>query len=117
MHWHPNADEWSYFIRGRARVTVFASGNSARTFNYVAGDVGIVPKSMGHYVENLSDTEEVEMLEMFRAPRFEDFSLEQWLASTPNRNVREHVFQADERAGRKFEEELEAVKRPVKPML
>lgn len=44
--WHPNADEWSYFISGRARVTVFASSNSARTFNYMAGDVGIVPKSM-----------------------------------------------------------------------
>ena len=117
MHWHPNADEWSYFIRGRARMTVFASSNSARTFNYVAGDVGIVPKSMGHYVENLSDEEEVEMLEMFRAPNFEDFSLEQWLAGTPERNVAEHILQADERAGKASVKELEAQKKPVKPKL
>lgn len=117
MHWHPNADEWSYFIRGRARVTVFASSNSARTFNYMAGDVGIVPKSMGHYVENLSEDEEVEMLEMFRAPRFEDFSLEQWLAATPGRNVAEHILQSDERAGKAFVDALEAQKKPVKPRL
>lgn len=34
MHWHPNADEWSFFIKGRARVTVFASSGTARTFDY-----------------------------------------------------------------------------------
>jgi len=37
MHWHPNADEWSFFIRGRARVTVFGSGETARTFDYMPG--------------------------------------------------------------------------------
>lgn len=73
LHWHPNADEWSFFIRGRARMTVFSSGESARTFDFAAGDVGIVPTSMGHYIENLSDTEEVEMLEICKAPKFEDF--------------------------------------------
>ena len=117
MHWHPNADEWSYFIRGRARVTVFASSSTARTFDYVPGDVGIVPKSMGHYVENLSDTEEVEMLEIFRAPRFEDFSLAQWLGSTPERLVAEHIFKSDHRAGEKFLEELDGRKVVVKPDL
>ncbi|KAE9405490.1 oxalate decarboxylase [Gymnopus androsaceus JB14] len=117
MHWHPNADEWSFFIRGRARVTVFASSNMARTFDYSAGDVGIVPKSLGHYVENLSTTEEVEMLEIFKAPKFEDFSLEQWLAATPKRNVAEHLFMNNPKAGAKFTEELRAVKEVVKPKL
>ncbi|KAL9070532.1 MAG: hypothetical protein Q9161_004829 [Pseudevernia consocians] len=114
MHWHPNADEWSFFIRGRARITVFASSNTARTFDYMPGDVGIVPKSMGHYVENIGD-EELEFLEIFKAPKFEDFSLEQWLAATPKRNVAEHLFQSHENAGRKFVEELQLKKMPVKP--
>jgi oxalate decarboxylase len=26
MHWHPNADEWGYFLKGTARVTVFNTG-------------------------------------------------------------------------------------------
>lgn len=59
MHWHPNADEWSFFISGRARVTIFAAEGTARTFDYMAGDVGIVPRNMGHFIENLSDDEPV----------------------------------------------------------
>ncbi|KUJ09736.1 Bicupin, oxalate decarboxylase/oxidase [Mollisia scopiformis] len=115
MHWHPNADEWSFFIKGSARITIFASSGMARTFNYTAGDVGIVPKSMGHYVENISEMEEVEMLEIFRAPKFEDFSLEQWLGNTPGRMVAEHLFQKHPKAGKKFVEELKAGKEAVKP--
>ncbi|WP_306779970.1 cupin domain-containing protein, partial [Klebsiella aerogenes] len=23
MHWHPNADEWQYYIKGKGRMTVF----------------------------------------------------------------------------------------------
>ena len=26
MHWHPNADEWQYWIKGNGRMTVFDSG-------------------------------------------------------------------------------------------
>jgi oxalate decarboxylase len=56
LHWHPNkADEWQYYLSGRARMTVFASDATARTFDYEAGDVGYVPFPMGHYVENVGD--------------------------------------------------------------
>lgn len=99
MHWHPNADEWSFFIRGSARITVFAFSSIARTFNYLPGDVGIVPANMGHYVENMSATEPLEFLEIFRASKFEDFSLEQWLANTPGRMIAEHLFQATREPG------------------
>jgi len=34
MHWHPQADEWQYWIEGQGRMTVFASGSSASTFDY-----------------------------------------------------------------------------------
>jgi oxalate decarboxylase len=51
LHWHPNADEWQYYIAGQARMTVFASGGAAQTFDYQAGDVGYVPRSMPHYLE------------------------------------------------------------------
>ena len=53
-------------------------------------------------MENLSDEDEVEMLEIFRAPKFEDSSLEQWLAGSPGSMVAEHVLKAN---GRKFVEE------------
>jgi oxalate decarboxylase/phosphoglucose isomerase-like protein (cupin superfamily) len=45
---------------------------------------------MAHYVENIGD-EPVEMLEVFRASTFRDFSLEQWLAQTPRTMVVGHL--------------------------
>jgi oxalate decarboxylase len=90
LHWHPNSDEWQYWISGRGRMTVFASGGKARTFDYQAGDVGYVPFAMGHYVENTGD-EPVVFLEMFRSGYYADFSLNQWMALTPPQMVRDHL--------------------------
>lgn len=101
MHWHPNADEWSFFIKGRARVTIFASEGTARTFDYVPGDVGIVPRNMGHFVENIGD-EPIEMLEVFRSDEFRDFSLFQWMGETPKKMVIDHLFANDPENGELF---------------
>jgi oxalate decarboxylase len=90
LHWHPNTDEWQYYISGQGRMTVFASGGKARTFDYQAGDVGYVPFAMGHYVENLGD-EPLRFLEMFRSDHFADLSLNQWMALTPPELVRAHL--------------------------
>lgn len=86
LHWHPNTDEWQYYLSGEAKMTVFAAEGRARTFNYQAGDVGYVPFAMGHYVQNTGDTV-LRFLEIFKSDRFEDVSLNQWLALTPQRFV------------------------------
>jgi len=113
MHWHPNADEWNFFIRGRARITIFAAEGTARTFDYVPGDVGIVPRNMGHFVENIGD-EPVEMLEVFRADEFRDFSLFQWLGETPQRMGADHLFKDDPENAEKFLAKIKnAAKDPV----
>jgi oxalate decarboxylase len=90
IHWHPNADEWQYYISGSGRMTVFASQDSSRTFDFRAGDVGYVPKSMSHYVENTGDVP-LKFLELFRSNRFQDVSLNQWLALTPALLVKSHL--------------------------
>jgi oxalate decarboxylase len=90
LHWHPNTDEWQYYISGQGRMTVFASSGKARTFDYQAGDVGYVPFAMGHYIENTGD-ETLRFLEMFRSPYFADVSLNQWLALTPPELVQAHL--------------------------
>ncbi|KAM5347418.1 hypothetical protein ACJ41O_010423 [Fusarium nematophilum] len=101
MHWHPSADEWSFFIKGRARVTIFASEGNARTFDYGPGDVGIVPRNMGHFVENIGD-EPIEMLEIFRADEFRDISLFKWLGETPQRQVADTIFADDPKSAKAF---------------
>jgi oxalate decarboxylase len=90
MHWHPNTDEWQYYISGRGRMTVFAAAGKARTFDYQAGDVGYIPFAMGHYIENTGD-EPLRFLEMFRSARFADVSLRQWMALTPPELVQPHL--------------------------
>ena len=90
LHWHPNSDEWQYYISGQGRMTVFASNGKARTFDYQAGDVGYIPFAMGHYIENTGD-EPLRFLEMFRSDRFADISLTQWMALTPPELVQAHL--------------------------
>jgi oxalate decarboxylase len=90
LHWHTNVDEWQFYISGEARMTVFASVNNARTFNFQAGDVGAVPFPMGHYIENIGKTT-LRFLEIFRSDHFADVSLAQWLAFTPHALVRAHL--------------------------
>ena len=90
LHWHPNADEWQYFISGKGRMTVVATGNKARTMDFQEGDVGYVQKSLLHYIENTGETDLV-FLEMFKADRFQDFSFSEWLAHTPPELVLAHL--------------------------
>ena len=90
LHWHPNADEWQYYISGQGQMTVFASSGKARTFDYRAGDVGYVPFAMGHYVLNTGE-QPLRFLEMFRSSYYADVSLNQWLALTPPELVQAHL--------------------------
>jgi oxalate decarboxylase len=90
LHWHQNADEWQYYIQGKGRMTVFFNGAKARTSNFDAGDVGYIPKTLPHYIENTGDTDLI-FLEMFKTDRFEDLSLSDWISHTPPELVIQHL--------------------------
>jgi oxalate decarboxylase len=90
LHWHPNTNEWQYYIEGQARMGVFAASGQARTFDFMAGDVGYVPFAMGHYIEN-TGTMPLRFLEVFKSSYYADVSLNQWLALTPRELVQAHL--------------------------
>jgi oxalate decarboxylase len=90
LHWHPNTDEWQYYIEGQARMGVFGAAGQARTFDFRAGDVGYVPFAMGHHIENVGDTP-MRFLEIFKSSYFADVSLDQWMALTPPELVEAHL--------------------------
>jgi oxalate decarboxylase len=90
LHWHPNADEWQFFMQGRGRMTVVATGNKARTMDFQAGDVGYVQKTLLHYVENTGNSDLI-FIEMFKSPRYQEFSFSEWLAHTPAELVMAHL--------------------------
>src|SRR5262249_4324465 len=53
LHWHPNADEWQYYLSGHVRMTVFLSQGQASTVELHPGYIGYVPRGCGHYIENI----------------------------------------------------------------
>jgi oxalate decarboxylase len=90
LHWHPNADEWQYYLKGEARMTVFDTGPKAATADFRAGDIGYVKKSLGHYVENTGNTDLV-FLALFKSDHYAEVSLSDWLAHTPPQLVMQHL--------------------------
>jgi oxalate decarboxylase len=90
MHWHPNADEWQYYIEGQGRMGVFGASGQARTFDFQAGDVGYVPFAMGHYIENTGSTP-LRFLETFKSSYYADLSLDTWMALTPPELLQAHL--------------------------
>jgi oxalate decarboxylase len=109
LHWHPNTNEWQYYLSGQARMGVFAANGQARTFDFQAGDVGYVPFAMGHYVENTGSTN-LRFLEMFKSSYYADLSLDQWLALTPPELLQAHLH-LDERVT----DALRKTKEPIVP--
>jgi oxalate decarboxylase len=90
IHWHPNADEWQYWMKGQGRMTIFDNGPKAVTMDFNPGDIGYVKKSQGHYVEN-TGTGDLIFLEIFRADRYEEVSLSNWLTHLPPDLVSQHL--------------------------
>lgn len=109
LHWHPNTDEWQYYIEGQARMGVFAASGQARTFDFRANDVGYVPFAMGHYIENTGNTN-LRFLEIFKSDYYADVSLDQWLALTPPELVAAHL-----KVDAQFLQALRKEKSPIVP--
>ncbi len=90
LHWHPNVSEWQYWIKGKGRMTVITTGAKARTVDFNANDVGYVPTMAGHYIEN-TGTEDLVFLEMFKSDKYQDVSLNQWIARMPDKMAEAHL--------------------------
>lgn len=90
MHWHPNADEWQYYTKGEGRMTVFDAGPRAQTMDFRAGDVGLVKRNQGHYVQNTGTTD-LQFLAVFKTSVYQEISLSDWLTHTPAALVAQHL--------------------------
>jgi oxalate decarboxylase len=92
-------------------MTVFAADGTARTFDYRAGDVGYVPFAYGHYVQN-TGIQSLWFLEMFKSDRFEDISLNQWMALNPRQLVQDNLNAGPELMNALRKEKWPVVKYP-----
>ena len=71
-------------------MTVFDTGPKAMTGDFRPGDVGYVKKSLGHYVQNMGDTDMV-FLEIFKSDHYAEVSLSDWLRHAPPQLVMQHL--------------------------
>ena len=99
MHWHPNADEWQYYIGGRARLTVFGAHGRSRTEEFGPGQVGFIQQGFGHYVEQIG-SEPTKFFALFNSPAFEEISISKWLAGNPASLIADNFGIAKDEVGR-----------------
>ncbi|KAL4882186.1 RmlC-like cupin domain-containing protein [Aspergillus karnatakaensis] len=111
IHWHPSSDEWTFFIRGQGRATLFEAPNIATTFDYHPGDVGYFPQSRSHFIENTGE-EDLVFLEVLQADHFSDIALGQWLGSTDKQIVGDTLNLPDSALGKLKSEKQYVVAAP-----
>jgi oxalate decarboxylase len=95
LHWHPNANEWHYYIRGKARVGLFGSSGRNRVEEFGPGDVAYIPTGYGHYVHNASD-EDTEMLVIFDNGSYQEIALTDWIATSPRHLLTNNFAQSEQ---------------------
>lgn len=82
LHWHPNADEWQYYLEGTGEMAVFLAEGQVVTEHFEAGDIGYAPLVAGHYIRN-TGASVLRVLVGFNNGRYEANDLSAWLSSNP----------------------------------
>lgn len=82
MHWHPNADEWQYILKGQSRVTIFGAHGRVKTAEFKQGQICFIERGFGHCIEQIG-SEPTEFFALFNSPVFEEISISKWTAGNP----------------------------------
>ena len=82
LHWHPNANEWHYYVKGTAQIMIFGSGGRRKIAEFNPGDVAYIPAGYGHAIRNVGK-EDLQFVMTFDDGHFEEISLTDWMAASP----------------------------------
>ena len=82
MHWHPNADEWQFYVSGKARVGIFGAHGRSAVEEFGPGQIAFIQQGFGHYIETVGD-EPLQVVILFNSPVYREISLSSWLAANP----------------------------------
>ena len=81
-HWHTDANEWHYVLKGRTRVKLFAFDKRVAVAELSPGDCAYIPRNCGHSIENIGK-EDAEMVGVLDSGAYRESSLTDWLAKAP----------------------------------
>ena len=83
LHWHPNANEFNYCLKGSGQMALFGSGGRGKVAEVKAGDSAYFPAGYGHAILNTGN-EDLEIVQTWDAGKFEEITLKHWMATAPN---------------------------------
>jgi oxalate decarboxylase len=83
LHWHVNANEWQYYLRGKGQVVLFGSGGRGKVADVNPGDAVYIPAGFGHAIKNTGD-DDLEIVQTWDNGKFEEIDLDHWVRSSPN---------------------------------
>jgi oxalate decarboxylase len=81
-HWHTDANEWHYVLKGRTRVTLFAFDKRVAITELSSGDCAYIPHNCGHSIQNIG-TEDAQIVGVLDSGTYHESSLSEWLAKAP----------------------------------
>lgn len=81
-HWHTDANEWHYVLKGRTRVTLFAFDKRVAVAELSAGECAYIPANCGHSIQNIGQ-EDAEVIGVLDSGAYHESSLGDWLAKAP----------------------------------
>jgi oxalate decarboxylase len=99
-HWHTNASEWHYVLKGRTRVTLFAFDKRVAVAELSPGECAYIPKTCGHSIQNIG-TEDAEIVGVLDSATYQESTLSDWLAKAP-RHLLANNFGLPEKAVANF---------------
>jgi len=90
LHWHSNAAEWAYVIKGQCRVTTIDPEGRSQVVDFGVGDVRYFPRGFGHSIQGIG-REECLFLLVFDNGYFSEFgtfSISDWIGLLRDRDPR-----------------------------
>ena len=81
-HWHADANEWHYVLKGRTRVTLFGRDKRVAVAELSPGDCAYIPRNCGHSIQNIG-SEDAEIVGVLDNGAYRESSLSDWLAKAP----------------------------------
>src|SRR5215470_15005435 len=85
LHWHANAAEWAYVIKGQCRVTTINPQGQSQIVDFNAGDVWYFPRGFGHSIQGIG-SEDCLFVVVFDNGYFSEFGtfrISDWVGHTP----------------------------------
>ena len=119
LHWHANAAEWAYVIKGGCRVTTIDPQGHCEIVDFGEGDVWYFPRGHGHSIQGIGPgpCEFILIFDNGYFSEFGTFSITDWIGHVPAEVLAKNFAVPASTFANFPKKEVYLVKGPVPPPL